>query len=194
VEACELITTADFKKGLRLLIDGEPYTLMDYTVQSPSARGSATLVKAKVRNFLSGAVFDRTFKSGEKFEEPDIEIRTVQFLYSSGGDYTFMDNVSYDQFTLTREALGDAALYLVEGSTLRSIAFNGRVVGVDLPQFVEIAVASVEPAARTDTQSGSATKMGTLVSGATIRVPLYLKEGEVVEVDTTTGRFVRRVR
>ena len=189
-----MLTTGDFRKGLRILIDREPWVIMDYTVQTPSARGSATLVKAKVRNILSGAVFDKTFKSGEKFDEPDIEIRTVQFLFASGEDCTFMDTASYDQFTLTREALGDQALYLVDGATLRSVVFNGRVVGVELPQFVEIQVASVEPAAKTDTASGSATKMATLVSGATIRVPLYLKEGEIAEVETATGRFVRRIR
>src|SRR5437867_1023048 len=104
-----MITTADFKKGLRLLIEGEPYLLMDYTVQTPSARGSATLVKAKVRNILTGAVFDKTFKSGEKFNQPDIEVRPVQFLYASGDDFTFMDTASYDQFALTREALGEQA-------------------------------------------------------------------------------------
>ena len=189
-----MLTTSDFKKGLRLLIDGDPYVLMDYSVQTPSARGSATLVKAKVRNILSGAVFDRTFKSGEKFDEPDIEIRPVQFLFASGDEYTFMDNASYDQFSIGRDALGDQALYLVEGTTLRSVVFNGSVVGVELPQFVEIEVAAVEPSAKTDTASGSATKAATLVSGAVIRVPLYLKEGEIAEVETTTGRFVRRVR
>jgi len=189
-----MLTTSDFKKGLRVLIDGEPWVIMDYTVHSPSARGSATLVKAKVRSILTGSVLDKTFKSGEKFEEPDIEIRPVQFLYGSADEFTFMDTASYDQFTLSRESLGDQALYVVENATLRSVVFNGRVLSVELPQFVEIEVASVEASAKTDTASGSATKMATLVTGATIRVPLYLKEGEIAEVETTTGRFVRRVR
>lgn len=189
-----MITTADFKKGLRFLVEGEPYMLMDYTVQSPSARGSATLVRTKIRNILTGAVFDRTFKSGEKFEEADVETRTVQFLFSSGDEFTFMDTASYDQFTLDRSRLGDAPDYMVDGCTLRSMLFNGNVVGVELPQFVEIEVSEVEPSAKTDTASGSATKMATLVTGARIRVPLYLKEGESVEVETATGRFVRRAR
>ncbi len=189
-----MISTADFKKGLRLLLDRDPYEIMDYVVQTPSARGTATLVKAKVRNMLTGAVFDRTFKSGEKFDEPDIQIRPVQFLYGSGGDYTFMDNSSYDQFTLTAEALGERRQYLVEGCPLRSVVFNGHVVGVELPQFAELKIASVEPSGRTDTASGSATKQATLVTGAVIRVPLYMKEGETVEVETATGRFVRRIR
>ncbi len=189
-----MITTSDFKKGLRIIVDGDPYLLVDYTVQTPSARGAATLVRSKIRNILTGSVFDRTFKAGEKFEEADIEIRPVQFLYESGGDYAFMDTASFEQFTFDRERLGDSAGWLADGMTLRSVTFRGRVVGVELPQFVEIAVSEVEPSGRTDTASGSATKQATLVTGARIRVPLYLKEGETVEVETATGRFVRRVR
>ena len=189
-----MITTSDFKKGIRFIIDGDPYLLMDYTVQTPSARGAATLVRSKVRNILTGSVFDKTFKSGEKFQEADIETRTVQFLYAAGDDYAFMDTASFEQFTFDREKLGDAANWLVDGLTLRSVQFRGTVVNVEMPQFVEIAVAEVEPSGKTDTASGSATKQATLVTGATIRVPLYLKEGETVEVETATGRFVRRVR
>jgi elongation factor P len=189
-----MLTTADFKKGLRILIEGEPFLVMDYTVQTPSARGSATLVKAKVRNILTNAVFDKTFRSGDKFDEPDIEVRPVQFLYASGDELTFMDNASYDQFTMDRAALGDGADYLVEGVTPRSVLFNGKVIGIEMPQFVEIAIAEVEPAGKSDMASGSATKAAKLVSGATIRVPLYLKEGEVVEVEVATGRFVRRAK
>jgi elongation factor P len=189
-----MLTTADFKKGLRVLIDGEPYAIMEHAVQTPSARGSATLVKTKVRNILSGAVFDKTFKSGEKFEQADVQIRNVQLLYSSAEECTFMDTESYDQFSLSKESIGEGIGYLADGCALRSVVFNDRVVGVELPQFIEIEVASVEPSAKTDTQSGSATKAATLVTGATIRVPLYLKAGEIVEVETATGRFVRRVR
>src|SRR5206468_10137702 len=101
-----MLTTGDFKKGLRVEVDGEPYVILDYTVQTPSARGSATLVKAKVRNILTGAVFDRTFRSGDKFEEPDLRMSQVQYLYSDGGDYHFMDTASYEQFQLPAARLG----------------------------------------------------------------------------------------
>ena len=188
-----MLTTADFKKGLRVEIDDAPYLVLDYTVQTPSARGSATLVKAKVRNILTGAVFDRTFKAGEKFEEPDLQMRQIQYLYNDGESYYFMDTASYEQFHFTADRLADQAQWLVENCILRSILYRGQVVGVELPQFVEIEVREVEPSAKSDTASGNQTKAATLVTGAVVRVPIYLKEGEVVEVDTTTGRFVKRI-
>ena len=188
-----MLTTADFKKGLRIDIDGAPYIILDYTVQTPSARGSATLVKAKIRNILTGAVFDRTFKSGERFDEPDLQMRQIQYLYSDGEGYFFMDTASYEQFHFSRERLGDQAQWLVVDCVLRSILYRGEVVGVELPQFVELQVREVEPAARSDTASGNQTKAATLVTGAVVRVPIYLKEGETIEVDTQTGRFVKRI-
>jgi elongation factor P len=189
-----MITTAEFKKGLQILIEGQPYTIMDYSVQTPSARGAATLVRAKVRNILSGSVFEKTFKSGEKFEEPDVEEREAQFLYQSGDEYQFMDLETYEQFALPGEALGNMARFLVEQTVVKSVLFNGAVVSVGLPQFVEFEVAAVEPATRGDTATGKALKEATLSTGATIKVPLYLEAGEKVLVDTTTGEFVKRVR
>ena len=188
-----MLTTADFKKGLRIEIEGEPYLILDYTVQTPSARGSATLVKAKVRNILTSAVFDKSFKSGEKFDEPDMQMRQVQFLYREGEDLHFMDTGSYDQFHLPGERLGDQARWLVDNCLLRSVLFRGQVIGVEVPQFVELKVTEVEPAAKSDTASGNQTKAATLETGAVIRVPIYLKEGEIVEVDTESGRFVKRI-
>lgn len=188
-----MLTTGDFKKGLRLLIDQAPYELMDYTVQTPSARGSATLVKAKVRNILTGAVFDRTFKSGERFEEPDVQLRPVQFLYRDGEDYHFMDNESYEQFHLSAEKLGDQARWLTDGATLRSLLFNGSVAGVELPQFMEFTIETTEPAVRGDTASGRVTKDATLPTGAVVKVPLYMDAGERILVATGTGEFVKRV-
>src|SRR5712691_655042 len=176
-----MLTTGDFKKGLRIEVDDEPYLILDYTVQTPSARGSATLVKAKVRNILTGAVFDKTFKSGERFEEPDLQMRQVQYLYSDGEDCHFMDTGSYEQFHLTRDRLGDQAQWLVENATLRSILYRGQVVGVEIPQFVELRVVEVEPAAKSDTASGNQTKAATVETGAVVRVPIYLKDGELIE-------------
>src|SRR5262245_39357479 len=170
-----MLTTADFKKGLRIEVDDTPYLVLDYTVQTPSARGSATLVKAKIRNILTGAVFDRTFKSGEKFEEPDVQMRQVQYLYAEGDEYHFMDTASYEQFHLPAERMGGQAQWLVENATLRSLLYRGQVVGVEFPQFVELKVREVEPAARSDTASGNQTKAATLETGAVIRVPIYLK-------------------
>jgi elongation factor P len=188
-----MLTTADFKKGLRILIDGEPYSIVDYTVQTPSARGAATLVRTKVRNFLTGAVFDRTFKSGEKFDEPDLVRRAVQFLYRDGDDLHFMENDSYEQFQLPAAQLGEPAAWLTDGLALHAIVFNGRVVNVEVPRFLVVAVESTEPSVRGATASGKSFKDAVVAGGVTIKVPLYVEAGERLEVDTEELRFVRRV-
>src|SRR6187431_1253056 len=170
-----MLGTSDFKKGLRILIDREPYELMDYTVQTPTARGSATLVRAKVRHILSGAVFDRTFKAGEKFEEPDLVQRPIQFLYRDGTDLHFMDLESYEQFHLGQDNVGDQAQWLTDGASLRSVVFNGSVSGIELPQFMEFDIETTEPAVRGDTASGRVMKDATLATGAIVKVPLYME-------------------
>ncbi len=188
-----MLTTADFKKGLAILVEGQPYVIMEYSVQTPSARGSATLVRIKGRNVLTRQVLDMTFKSGEKFEEPDLERRKITFLYGDGDEFHFMDEQSFEQFHLDREALQEAARWLRDGITLRSIVFRGEVVGIELPQFVELRVVETGPGGRSDMASGKVTKPATLENGTQIRVPVYLDSGETVMVDTTTGEFVRRV-
>jgi len=187
-----MIATGDFKRGLAILVEGQPYVIMDYTVHTPSARGAATLVRVKGKNVLTGQALDMTFKSGDKFEEPDLERRRINFLYAEGDDFHFMDEESYDQFHLGREMLGEAVRYIREGITLRSVVFQGRVVGVELPQFVEFEVVETGPGGRSDMASGKVTKQATLSNGTTIRVPVYLEAGETVVVDTTTGEFVKR--
>jgi elongation factor P len=188
-----MLTTGDFKKGLAILVEGRPYVIMEYSVQTPSARGAATLVRTKARNVLTGQVLDMTFKSGEKFEEPDLERRRVTFLYGDADGSHFMDEESFEQFRLDREALGVAARWLHEGLTLRSIVFEGRVTGIEVPQFVEMKVVETGPGGRSDMASGKVTKSATLQNGTAIRVPVYLEAGETVVVDTTTGEFVKRV-
>jgi elongation factor P len=158
-----VIVTSDFKRGLAILVEGKPYIITDYSVQTPSARGAATLVRVKARNVLTGQVLDMTFKSGDKFDEPDLEFRKTSFLYADGDEYHFMDET------------------------------NGRCYGVELPQFVEFEVTETGPGGRSDMASGKVTKPATLSNGTEIRVPVYLEAGEKVMVDTTTGEFVRRV-
>ena len=188
-----MITTADFKKGLRLLIEADPYELMDHTVQTPTARGSATLVRCRVRNLLTGAVFDKTFKSGARFEAPDLQLRPVQFLYQDGDGFHFMDNESFEQFHMTSDQLSSKAQWLTEGATITSVLFNGSVSGVELPQFMEFEIAETEPAVRGDTASGRVMKEAKLPTGAIVKVPLYLEPGERILVATETGGFVKRV-
>jgi len=188
-----MLSTADFKRGLAILVERLPYLILDYSVQTPSARGSATLVRAKTRNILTGQVFDMTFKAGEKFQEPDLVRRKINYLYTDGDDHHFMDEESYEQFHLSGEVLGDATRWLQEGITLRSVVFEARVVGVELPQFVEMEIVETGPGGRSDMASGKVTKVATLANGAQIRVPVYLAAGETVMVDTATGEFVKRV-
>ncbi len=187
-----MITTADFRRGLAILVEGQPYVITEFTVHTPSARGAATLVRIKGRNVLTGQVLDMTFKSGDKFESPDLERRKISFLYVDGEDYHFMDEESYEQFHLVRDDLGEAVRWLREGITLRSVVFEGRVTGVELPQFIEFEVVETGPGGRSDMASGKVTKSARLVTGAEIRVPVYLQAGEVVIVDTTSGEFVKR--
>jgi len=189
-----MITTSDFKRGLAILVEGKPWVITDYSVQTPSARGAATLVRVKTRNVLTGQVLDMTFKSGDKFEEPDLERRKISFLYAEGDDFHFMDEVSFEQFHLNHETLGDAVRWIREGVSLTSIVFEGRVSGVEVPQFIEYEVVETGPGGRSDMASGKVTKAATLSNGAQIRVPVYLEAGERVMVDTTTGEFVRRVQ
>ncbi len=188
-----MIVTGDFKKGLRLLIDGDPYELMAYTVQTPTARGSATLVRSKVRNLLTGAVFDKTFKAGEKFQEADLQLRPAQFLYEDGTGYHFMDAESYDQFHLSADHLGDKTQWLTENASVRSVLFNGSVANIELPQFMEFEIQETDPAVRGDTASGRVMKEARLATGAAVKVPLYMEAGERIIVATETGEFVRRV-
>jgi elongation factor P len=188
-----MFSTADFKKGLTILVERKPYLIMDYVVQTPSARGAATLVRVKGRNVITGQVLEMTFKSGEKFEEPDLEKRKINFLYAEEDAFHFMDEESYEQFHLDRETLGDASRWLIEGLTLRSVVFEGKVTGIELPQFVEMEVVETGPGGRSDMASGKVTKSARLANGTEIRVPSYLEAGERVMVDTTTGEFVKRV-
>ena len=192
-----MITTSDFKKGVRVELDGAPWTIVNVTTQTPSARGAATLVKARFKNILTGQVSDRTFKSGEKFVSPDVEMRPAQYLYSSPEDrenvYHFMDMASYDQFELRDQDLGDIAQWLVENLEVKSVLYNGSVVGIELPQFVELELETVEPGSRGDTASGSVTTAAYTSSGIRILVPLFIKAGDKVRVDTTSGQFKDRV-
>ena len=189
-----MIATSDFKRGQRLLIDGEPFSIEEHTVQTPSARGAATLVKVRMRNIVTGQVSDRTFKAGEKFDEPDIAIRPVQFLYQDGDGCHFMDQQTYDQFMLGDDVLGDTAPWLNDQLELTGVFFNGNAVGVNLPTFIEAEVDMVGGGSKGDTASGKNLKDAVLTNGKTVKVPLFIEAGEKVLVDTRTWEFARRAK
>lgn len=189
-----MLTANEFKRGLRVQIDGDPYQILDVHFQSPSARGASTLVKAKIRNLRTGNVFDRTFRSADKVEEPQIELRAVQYLYSDGDSYHFMDTESYEQFTLEAGELGDVASYLLEGlEGLRSVRFNDRVISIELPQTVVMRISQTDPAIKGATAQAQ-TKAATLETGLVIQVPSYLESDELIQVDTREGRFQGRAK
>ena len=187
-----MISTGDFKKGLRILVDGEPYSIENITVQTPSARGAATLVRCKLRHVVSGVLVERTFKGGEKFQVPDVSLRKIQFLYDDGESCHFMDTGNYDQFSLANESIEDIRPWLVEEMQLDSVLWNDNVAGVSLPQYVEAVVDMVGAGSRGDTAGGKNLKEATLTNGRTIRVPLFIDSGETILVDPSTGEFVRR--
>jgi len=189
-----MISTSDFKRNLRIQIDGEPYVILDVHVQSPSARGASSLSKIKVRNLKTGQVFDKTFRGGDKVEEPDLELRPVQFLYKDDDGFHFMDAQSYDQFSLSPDETGDLAGYLREGlEGIRSVVFNERVISIDLPNQVSLRVVDTAPPMKGATAAAQ-TKPATLETGLVIQVPSYLESDEVVLVDTRDGRFVSRAK
>jgi elongation factor P len=187
-----LIEAIDIKRKMFFEFEGAPYRCLDVEVSRPTARGGQTLVRIKMRNLVTRAVFDRTFKAGEKFSEPDLEIVPAAFLYADGAGYHFMDQESFETITLGADLLGDDRQLLVDNVVVQIQKYNGRPIGVQLPPLVELTVASTEPGVRGDTASGGVTKMARLETGLEIRVPLFIKEGEKVKVHTETREFAGR--
>ena len=189
-----MLTAGDFKRGLRIELDGDPFTIIDIHFQSPSARGASTLVKAKVRNMRTGQFLDKTFRGGDKVDEPNLAYRPVQFLYRDDEGFHFMDGQSYEQFTLSDEDLAGSGGYLKEGlGGIRSVLFNGGVISVELPNTVVLQVVDTAPAVKGATAQAQ-TKPATLETGLVIQVPAYLESGELVQVDTREARFIARAK
>lgn len=186
-----MYSTAEFKKGLKIEIDGVPFAIADFQHVKPGKGGA--FVRTKLKNLLNGRVVDQTFRSGEKVKKPDLVEKEMQYLYKDGDSYCLMDNETYEQIMLSGEQVGDAVLYLKENMDLQVLFFNQQPVAVDLPNFVELAVAQTEPGVRGDTASGG-TKPATLESGAVIQVPLFINEGDRLKVDTRTGTYIERLK
>jgi elongation factor P len=183
------VSTAEFKKGLKIVFDGQPYTIVDFQHVKPGKGGA--FVRTKLKHLRQGRVIDNTFRSGEKVELVDFEEKTMQFLYRDDG-YHFMDTESYEQIAMSPEQVGDARLYLKENTEVDVLYIDGAPATVELPTFVELAVARTDPGVRGDTAQGG-TKPATLETGAVVQVPLFLNEGDVVKVDTRTGEYLGRV-
>jgi len=187
-----LIEAINVKRKSLFEFEGAPFSCLDAEISTPTARGGQTLVRLKMRNLLTRAVFDRTFKANDKFGEPDLELVPATYLYSDADGSYFLDQESYETHTLTPEMLGNALDYLIDGIALQLHKFNGNPIGLQLPIFVELNVSHTEPAVRGDTSSGSATKSARLETGLEIRVPLFIKEGEKLKISTESGEFAGR--
>jgi len=187
-----LIEAIDVKRKMYFEFENAPYHCLDVEVSKPTARGGQTLVRLKMRNLLTRAVFDKTFKAGEKFSEPDLNMTPATFLYSGGDGYHFLDQESFETLTLGAELIGDDRYLLADNVLVQVHKYNGNPIGLQFPPHVELTVASTEPGVRGDTASGGVTKVARLETGMEIRVPLFIKEGEKVKVHTETREFAGR--
>ena len=184
-----MYTSADLRKGLKLLIDGEPYVITWFDFSKPG-KGQA-LYRTKMRNMITGIAIERTYRPGDTFEPAQMDERKMQYLYREGSSYHFMDTKSYEQIMITEEALGDAKNYLKENMEVGVLLFNDRAIGVDLPNFIDLKVIKTDPWLKADT-SGKDFKPATVETGYEIRVPPYIEEGEWITIDTRTGEFSSR--
>ncbi len=184
------IDTSRFKNGLKILLDGEPFTITYFQHVKPGKGGA--FVRTKIKNLLTGKVLDRTFRSGEKVEEADIEEKKMQYLYQDGEDLVFMDTVSYDQTPMSHMVVGDSRKFLQENEVVQVLFWRGSPVNIELPPFIVAVVSQCDPGLRGDTAS-NVTKPATIETGAVVQVPLFIKEGEKIRIDTRTGEYSERV-
>jgi elongation factor P len=187
-----LVEAIHVKRKALFEFENTPFTCLDADITTPTARGGQTLVRLKMRNLLTGAVFEKTFKAQDKFKEPDLVLVPASYLYSDGQGSHFLDQESYETLTLDAGMVGNALDFLVEGALLQLHKYNGNPIGLQLPIFVELDVVEAEPSAKGDSSSGSGSKMVKLETGLELRVPPFIKQGEKVKVTTETGEFSGR--
>lgn len=185
------VTTAQFRKGLKIEIDGEPFVIVDFLHVKPG-KGQA-FVRTKLKSLLTGNVLEKNFRAGERVEEPDLDEHEMQFLYRDGDTFHFMDNDTYEEFVLTKEQMGGAEAFLPENTDVKILFHKGRPIGVELPTFVDLRIVKTSPGVKGDTAQGGS-KPATLETGAVIQVPLFLEEGDIIRVDTRTGEYIERVK
>ncbi len=185
-----MYSTTDFKKGLRIEIEKEPYEIVDFQHVKPGKGGA--FVRTKLKSLISGKVIDRTLRAGEKVETPNIEEKNMQYLYDEGNDFVFMDNETYDQVHLDKTASAESAGFLLENIQVKILYYNEKPINIEVPNFIEVKIKQTEPGLRGDTVSG-ATKPATLETGLVINVPLFLNEGDIIKVDTRTKSYIERI-
>lgn len=187
-----LIDAIDVKRKMFFEFENAPFLCMEAEVSTPSARGAQTLVRLKMRNLLTRAVFEKSFKASDKFKEPDLQKVQASYLYSDGDGSHFLDQESFETLTLSEDMIGDALDFLVEGAIVELHKYNGNPIGLELPNHVELTITYTEPGVKGDSGGGTVTKPAKLETGIEIRVPLFIKEGEKVKVSTETREFAGR--
>jgi elongation factor P len=186
-----MLSTKDFRKGLRIKVDGEAYYIVEFQHARTAQR--AAFVRTKLKNIITGQVLEKTFASGEVFEQPDFVQKNMQFMYKDSEGYHFMDGRTFEQVFLTEGQLGDYKWYLLEGREYQILLFEGNPMGLELSASVVLKVTSTEPGIKGDSVTNM-TKPATLESGLEVKVPLFIKEGDLIKVDTRTGEYLERVQ
>ncbi len=186
-----MISTSEFRNGTKIELEGNPYVIVEFLHVKPGKGGA--FVRTKLKSLKSGSTIERTFRAGEKIDVPDLEEKEVQYLYSTGEDYFFMDTRTYDQSSLNANQLGDSKNFLKENMVIKVLYHRGNPIGIELPIFVALRVAKTEPGIRGDTASGGS-KPATLETGATVKVPFHINEGDVIKIDTRTSEYIERVK
>lgn len=186
-----MYSTSDFRNGLKIEIDGIPYTITYFQHVKPGKGGA--FVRTKLKNMLTGAVVEKTFRASEKVEKPDVNESSMQFLYSDGTDYNFMNEQTYEQISVSADQIGDDRFFLKENTVVEVLEFNGKVVGVALPNFINLRVVQTDPGFKGDTATGGS-KPAELETGASVNVPLFINEGDLLKIDVRNGSYVERVK
>lgn len=187
-----MISTSDFRKGTKILYRGEPYIIVEFQHVKPGKGGA--FMRTKMKNMITGLLFEDTFRSGEKFDSPKLEYKDMVYLYEDNGLYNFMDQDSYEQLAFTKEQIGEAFDFLKEQAVYNILNFNEKPIAVTAPLFMELEVKETPPGVRGDTAQGGASKPATLETGLTIQVPLFINEGDKVKVDTRDSSYIERVQ
>jgi elongation factor P len=184
------VDTSNFKNGLRIELGGEPFTILYFQHVKPGKGGA--FVRTKVKNLRNGKIVEKTFRAGEKVDPADVEDRTMQYLYQDGESYVFMDSQTYDQIPFSNQQIGDSKKYLQENLEVDVLFWKNNPINIELPAFIVVEVTQCDPGMKGDTAQG-ATKPATVATGAVVQVPLFIKEGEKIRVDTRSGEYVERV-
>ncbi len=187
-----MLDTTDFRTGLKIELDGSPYSIVEFQHVKPGKGGA--FVRTKLKNLLNGSVLEHTFRAGEKMAKPDIEEKKMQFLYKDGDMFVFMDNKTYEQVSIPFETIGEESInFMKENEDVTALFYQGRAVNVELPFFVELEIVETDPGLKGDTAQGGS-KPATVETGGVVNVPLFLNEGDIIKIDTRSGMYLERVK